>query len=574
MAKIHKDKIKGRLAEFFMPVLESIRTIPRNYFNVLIFLILPVMYLLNITIFHYSFGPFYLNRVDPEYFYMYNGVVLGAGNLSIQYFAHPGTPLHYLITFSSRITDLFQPGDYMQSFVDDPEKYIHSANLLINVLISLVLLFSGIRVYRYTKSVLAGFLIQIVPFGNMELFSLSGRVFPEALLIIPFLLTSVLVIRYVFRDDREDGAFNYEVFFGIIIGFGIALKLTFIPVALIPLILMKRTLKRKVFFLLYTLLFFMIFAYPVVFNGNVFWNWISGIFSHSGKYGTGAKGFINLTEVPGNFIALIKANQPLFITGTAASVLALIFLSLRPERNSISHKAIRAIFAVSIALLAAIAFTLKHFSLYYFTPFASFTFVLILLAIILILKIKAISSSNHLKITTIILFSILVLFMVSIQLKEIRSGLKINYSKAAIARQERDSILSLIDPQKPLIISGKFDGAPFIEFAQFNGFIMSARLKGFYKEYLKEKYPNCYFYVYWSEGFNYWSDPVGFDKILEKTASSFYIFTGKDNQDDLKIIEGRIWKFIDSTAVSKKVLFLDQKSGEQLIEITVEKKVQ
>lgn len=571
MAKFQRDNIKQSLAEFFLPVWLAFKMIPARYRITLVYLFIPSIYLINVTAIHYSLGPFYMNHVDPEYFYMYNGVVLGAGNLSIQYFAHPGTPLHYMVMLSARITDLFQPGDYMKSFVDDPEKYVHAANLFINSIIALVLFFAGISVKRYSGSVLTGLTIQMVPFSSMELISLSGRVFPEAILIIPLLLTAVLVLRYIYRDDQEEKDINYEVFFGLIIGFGIAIKLTFIPVMLIPLVLLKRKARQKVFLLLYTLLFFMIFAYPVVFNIQEFWKWTSGIFSHSGKYGSGAKEIINFADVPGNFILLFKQNKTLFLTALGALILALFYLPVISRKRQEAKKAGKAIFAVFISFVVSVVFILKHFSDYYFTPFNCYILLLILLAMTLIIHSANINQNKLFKNLVVIAVFVSVILLISFQVVKIRSNLKVTYRKTARMEQENERIAAMVDPKKPIIISGAYFGAPFIETAHFNGFIMSARLKGFYKSYLKEKYPNSYFFVTWLDQFNYWSDKAGFDEILKKTSSSFYIYVGKSRGDDMKIIRERLWKSLDQNDITEKVLFQDPDSGEQLVEVFIEK---
>lgn len=570
MANIRWDKVKGLLTEFFLQAFTSFRFIPVNYLSFLIFLVIPVIYLLNVTVIHYSLGPFYMNHVDPEYFYMYNGVVLGAGNLSIQYFAHPGTPLHYMIMFSARIVDLFQPGDYMKGFVNDPEKYIHAANLLINIFIAIVLLFAGINIKKYTGSVTLGLIMQLVPFGSMELIFLSGRVFPEAIMIIPLILTNVLIIRYVYLDHPNNLTFKYEVFFGLIIGFGMAIKLTFIPVALIPLILLKNTLKQKIQYLFYLMLFFAIFAYPAVLNGE-FWSWISRIFSHSGKYGTGAKEIINLDEVPQHFNILATENKTLFLICLAAFGMALLSLIPGTIKVVVSKRASRAIIAVVVSILTTVAFTLKHFSAYYFTPFNSFIFLLILLVVSMIIHTPRLSQKGIYKKLTVIITSALVIFLVSVQIMKIRSALKITYEKTAKMELDNQRIRAMVNPEKPIIISGTYFGSPFIEFAQFNGFIMSARLKGFYKDYLKEKYPDTYFFVNWSDHFNYWSEFVEADKVLAKTGSSFYIYTGKNKGEDLKIILERVYKFTDKNKVTENVLFQDAKTGEQLMELLIDK---
>ncbi|HNQ83650.1 MAG TPA: hypothetical protein PKM34_08400, partial [Bacteroidales bacterium] len=124
-------QIRAGLYGFFVPFKDLYKSIPSNSLTFILFLFIPVFYIAASSIAYNARAPYYLFSIDPEYFYMYNGVILGAGNLSIQYYAHPGTPLHFLVAISTRITDLFQQGSYMENFVNDPEMFIRSANLFI-----------------------------------------------------------------------------------------------------------------------------------------------------------------------------------------------------------------------------------------------------------------------------------------------------------------------------------------------------------------------------------------------------------------------------------------------------------
>jgi len=55
-------------------------------------------------------------------------------------------------------------------------------------------------------------------------------------MMIPLLLTGLMIIKTIYHEDRTAGHFTDIVLYGLIIGFGVACKLTFIPVILIPLI--------------------------------------------------------------------------------------------------------------------------------------------------------------------------------------------------------------------------------------------------------------------------------------------------------------------------------------------------
>ncbi|MCU0371287.1 MAG: hypothetical protein MUC31_07725 [Bacteroidales bacterium] len=569
--KQHKlRKYLDNLAGFFIPVVQVFKTWFRNHAGVLVFLVLPVIYLLNAYGVHHSLGAFYLGSVDPEYFYLYNGVIVSEGNLSIQYFAHPGTPVHFLVAASSRIIELFQPGDYATDVVNDPEKYIHAANLLLNVLVSLVLVFCGVFAKKYSGSYFAALMIQLSPFGSSALLGMSGRLIPEALMMIPLLLTCLMIIKYVFDKNRDKVSVSYLVIFGIIIGFGTACKLSFAPVLLVPLILLKLSARQRIRLVLYSILFFAVFAYPVLFNMNEYWEWVSGMFTHSGKYGGGEKNVIDLSTIPGNLNYLYRYNREFFFIAGVSLLLTGLY-SFRPfrEKGTSQSRIIRAILAVNMTIIVSIAFTLKHFALYYFMPFSLFKYLLVLLIAMLIIQHQKISLSKAYRAIILSVFSLIILIMTFSQVKEVRASIARSSQRSELLRQEYGKITAMVDKNKPIIMSAPYYGAPFIEFAHYNGFIMSRHLKVFFRQVLKEKYPMSFQYVNWSDKFYFWDDFVDFRQILKKTNTSFYIYTGKDKGNDLEAIENRIWQVLDKNTVTRKVLFQNDDTREQLIEIIV-----
>jgi hypothetical protein len=560
-------RLKTLLAGIFEPVIQEARSLAVNHLVKFIFLVIPVVYLLVTTIIHYSLGPFFMGRVDPEYFYMYNGIVLGAGNLSIQFFYHPGTPLHFIIALSARIIDLFQPGDYMKNFVDDPEKYIHVANLTLNVLVSIFVYFSGIKTREYTGSLAAGLVFQLIPFGSASLLILESRVFADALLLIPLLITGLMVIRSIYQEPGQREKFKDIFIFGLLIGFGTACKLTFLPVILIPLVILPISFKRKIKLILLSFLSFLIFAYPVIFNIRNYWDWVFGLFIHSGKYGYGESDFIDFSTIPGNFIRLIKFNQTLFLVSLislmAGAMHSFNFIKKRCHDN---HQIRLAIFAVNLSLLFALAFTLKHFEIYYFAPFNAYIYLLILLTGLLILSHKGLIKSKVHKAIFTVSFFVVILVVCYGQVLELRVQNGYSNQKKAELNKEYAMIIPLVLPDRPIILTGPYYGSPFIEFAQHAGYVRTVNMRGFYTAYLKEKYPDTYFYLNWTDKFEFWNDFVDVKQILDKADSSFYVYIGKENGSDLVEIEKRLLKYLDENSVYKKVLFQDKSSDEQLIE--------
>jgi hypothetical protein len=561
-------KFRSFIVGFFNPIIDLFQSLSREKYILLSFFIVPLAFLLNATVYHNSLGRFFLSSIDPEYFYLYNGILIGGGNLSVQLIAHPGIPLQYLIGLSSAIVGIFQPGGYIEGFIDDPEKYIHAANLFLNVLIALVLVICGIYTKRYSGSYFAGLLFQLSLFGSSALTGLSGRLIPESIMIIPMLLTGLMIIRSIYHDHSTTGYFNDIVLYGMIIGFGIACKLSFFPVILIPLVLLQVPARQKIRLLLYVVLFFAIFAYPVLFNFGNFWKWVSGIFIHSGKYGAGAGDFINLSSIPLNLKNLFNFDKAFFFVMLISLLLSLVFsFKIFKNETFTDRKIIRAILAVNLAIIFSITLTLKHYELYYFMPFYVFKYLLLLLSILLILQYQKISLSKRYKALTLILLSIPVVYMTYGQAMQVRSSIQVNSQRNEVLEKDYSTINSLVDKRNPLIMSCAYSGAPFIDYAHFNGFIMSYHLKFGFQKYLKEKFPLSYQYVTWSDQFYYWDDFVDFKDILDKTKSSFYIYTGKGKGDDLPLIEKRIWQVMDKNNVTEKTLYEDALTGERLVEI-------
>jgi hypothetical protein len=567
MVFLSSNKILIRLSGFFSPIFEVFKSIPREKVNILIFLIIPLIYLLNASVLHYYQGKFFLGTVDPEYFYVYNGVVLSDGNLSLQYIAHPGIPLQYLVAVSSEIISLFQPGEKIKDFIDDPEKYIHAANLLMNVLIAIVLFFCGLKSKKYSGSYFTGILFQLSPFGSAALLGLSRRLIPESIMIIPLLLTALMVMKNIYDENKNSGRSSDIVLFGIIIGFGIACKLSFLPILAIPLVLLKISITQKLKLILYTTLFFAIFAYPVVFNFSQFWQWASGILIHTGKHGGGETGFIDLTSIPGNIKILFDADRGFFFISLLSLVLSGLFSLKYFRKKGFSNSTIvRAIIAFNMAILICVVFTLKHFAPYYFMPFYAFKYLLILLMVILILQYRKISGSKRMKTIAQLTTSVIILYMTIAQAGQVRASITELKQRNDLLQQQHVKITSLVEKDRPVIMSSPYYGSPFIEFAHFNGYIMTGHLRHCFTPYLKEKFPFSYQFVTWNDKFYFWGDLVDFNSILDKTKTSFYVYIGKGKGSDLSTIEDRIWKVLDKNKVTKRVLYNNDETEEELIE--------
>jgi hypothetical protein len=229
----------------------------------------------------------------------------------------------------------------------------------------------------------------------------------------------------------------------------------------------------------------------------------------------------------------------------------------------------RAVLAVGVAVIGCIALVLKHFEVYYFYPVYGVKFFMIALIFLLILRIKPLSRRRLVQgIATVIL----VLPVILICYKEallIRSSNGWVANRAVLLEKKHRQIMSVYEQGSPVIISGRFNGAPFPEFAHYEGFKMSFKLRKSFIPSLKAKYPVSYQYVDWDKKFYYWDSFVDMKDILAKTSRAFYVYIGEDKTVDLPAIEDRIWLAIEKTALSREVVYSNPDTGEQLIKYSI-----
>jgi len=558
-------------AGLLRPIGDVLRSGVRSSWLVLLYLIIPLVFLENATTIHSNLGKLFMNTVDPEYFYLYNGMQMSRGKLSVQYTAHPGTPLQAVVAVACAMVGVFQSDNVLKDMVNDPEKYIHAANHLMVLLIAVALFFLGWHVRRISGSWFAGVLLQLTVPGSASLLCLTGRVNAEAMLVLPVLLLCSAVFHHIYADrDAEEASGKTIALFGVILGFGGAVKVSFFPLIVVPWVLLGGPLRQKAKLLGYTLLSFAVFAYPVVLNNGKFWSWLAGVLSHTGKYGTGPRGFIDLAAVPARMSTLYH-DDTLFFPIAGVSLLAGTWLTIRDRKaagDPAARRIARALLAVPLAIAICMVLVLKHFELYYFVPFFAFKLVMIALFFLLILNHGQSGWSPTLRAAAAVLLAFSVAAITFDQVRKVRAYNQHHVERKAMQQQEYTEVMAQFEPGSPLILSGAYYGTPFVEFAHYDGYKMAGKNKGAYTPYLRERFPVSYQYVDWSDKFYFWDSFADFNEILARTSSSFYIFLGQGKEGDLAVIEQRLYRVIDPASVNKENVYHNDTNGDRLIRMT------
>lgn len=467
--------------------------------KVAIFAIIPLIYVIIAISLHFLSGKSFMQRVDPEYLHLFNGINIAIGNLAVEYIAHPGTTIQIIYAVSAHIVNIFLPGsDMVSKVLDDPETFIHAANMLINVITGLSLFGVAYFTYKYTGNIFTALFLQLIPFGNYHLILISARIIPETVLLAPALLLLILCIKYLYDDKPHEKTKYYLISFAIIGGLGMAGKLSYLPFLLPPVFLFPDWKTRGKYFA-FTLIATLVFAFPLIVNLSKSWDWFSSMLIHSGRWGSGGTTIIDINSFPGNVVKLLKHDSVLAIISVLAIVQLVVFFILK-HIKLIQYKSLiaRLLFAFVLVYALALLLVSKHFALHYFNPFLMLKFIIFYFIVELVLQLI---KKEKLKKYVSALSLLIVLIIVYNQLVPLRNSVS-RIKQMAIENDERFELMKpYFNEQNTLIISSHFRGSPFIQSAFVDAFLINGFLKSTFKEELMQRYPKTYFSLSWTDDF-------------------------------------------------------------------------
>jgi hypothetical protein len=284
----------------------------------LILLLIPAGLFLLSLILHNARGPYYLGyNTDPSYVYLFNSlnVALLKGPL---HFDHPGTPVQIIgaIILLIKWSLSFITGNLL-GFTDSvllyPESYLRVINIVLNILISIGAFYAAYKLLLTTNSLLTSLIVQISLLSYLIIFAVQTDVSPEPLLVFLTLLLMIPIISLVFSSlsCNEAGELNIAKIVGIIVGFGLAAKVTYFP--FIILLWLFNNKKSRLVFLICCLLSFILFTAPIFLQLPRLLKWLLSLAIYSGAYGSGNPGLPSAAQLFNTFILLIRGEPFIFI---------------------------------------------------------------------------------------------------------------------------------------------------------------------------------------------------------------------------------------------------------------------
>ncbi|MFC1848572.1 hypothetical protein ACFL27_00045 [candidate division CSSED10-310 bacterium] len=562
----------------------------KKYFHCLLLLILPIIMVF--TSLYLNIGPHWVvYNYDPEYQYLLNSLNL-AHMKPVGLVEHPGTTVQSMGALILRTVHLLRfssQADLKTDVLTNPEFYLAKIIRVFLGLNTVMLLILGLVTFWLTKSILSSLLVQTAPFFPHIL---EGFLFclmtirPESFLLLSsllFLITLILFINkdtekinHYFSHSRYLGKLSpdwvFTICFSIVSGFGMATKVTFIPLLVIPLIILPRY-RYRITYVLGTALCFIFFTLPIIKEYDVVFSWFFSVFTHFGVHGLGPKKIIEPLEYLSNMKFILFYNGFLSII-LFCSLCILVIGSIVPRFRKVSAQSVvfRILFAVSISQLLGIIIVAKHYrgfpDNYYLIPVLTLSGIMLLLIINYLgqlgldFGIKGTGTLRKDK-TGIVIFRIkstwVVALIIMTCLFNSRKSEIIGFYQWKLRLAEH--IFKIThkvenDYKDYARIYYLGSSAPAIALAYGDS---SARR--YYSRFLQKLYPNVYFYDYFTGKFLYWSqeedhvlnqvpnplttNEVSFEEIVSKYGHKI-IFQGPTFEDLFAMFRGS-WRSLSHT---------------------------
>lgn len=305
---------------------------------------------------------------DPDYAYLLNSLN-NAYLKTTGHTDHPGTTIQVAGAIVLRITHFFDfstSNDLQTEVLTNPDFYISVLNrffLFLNVLAYLII---GLLIYKLTKNIWLSILIQFTPFYTgiiIEFF--ATKVTPEQFITISSLLMIFQIIKYNYNP--KDNIRNVIVF-SLISGFGIATKVTFLPLVVIPIIIIPSN-RSKIYYFIGTILSTFIFTIPIISKYHDTYHWLLNILTHKGIYGHGENGIIDSSIYLDNIIKLAKSEPILYIFISISIIVIIVnFIFITTNKKFKYNISLKILIAITIADILNILIVAKHISSHYLLP--------------------------------------------------------------------------------------------------------------------------------------------------------------------------------------------------------------
>ncbi len=492
-----------------------------------VFLMLPVLFL----VFALPFNRTHFGN-DPEYAYLMNGINIGMLK-AVGHTDNPGTTVQIYSAVVLRCAYLVQPDKsegFQKYMIRNADTYIELERKGLIVINSIVILLLGFISWILLRNLWLSLLLQIMPFTSSNLTEhVFTKVSPEPLLLVATAALVLLIIQYYVNEKRNEKRF--AILFALATAFGLATKATFLPLALIPFLLLDgRELWKR--FLLFFVPFLILFTLPAVPQYPHMAKWFVLLFAHTGTYGEGGLGVINVVQYLNDLVKICFNNPILsFTLVVSASIVVSTLLksSLRSEfKNNLGF---RILTALAAAQLVGILMVAKHYHAnHYLVP----ELCLVALSwIFIFFYLKEKIALNSRKVFSIV--PVLALLIVAGLVFMNRSYLQTANLGYIKSNQDYNKMKLLLDNEYKDYTCAYYYPTSINPYSALRWGNVYSRFQ--HTQAIKEVYPEGYFYDIRTNQFSLWETPVATGTMAAISKNKLLIIGGPFDESEIKQIE-------------------------------------
>ena len=309
------------------------------------------------------FDPFYSKSTDPEFPYLING--LNCATLKFNYIGHidhPGTPFQVYNGLVIRITHLLSGnGQIAQDVFARPEHYMNLISISLFLLQAALIFGIGLLGFKRKIPFWQIALLQASFLFNDVLMWLFCRINPDRFFMISGLIFILIYLKHGYENRSPQ---KFALWSGTVMALGLATKFNFLPVLILPLLLID-TNRNRLIYIGSGIVSFFVFTAPIITKFDEYFRFLTSIFKHDGLYGGGESNVLNFQKMTDSAFEIFRLNPELFVLIIA--LIALIVIAIRKKNSGM--KGFIYLFAGYLFMIALqILMVSKHFKNYYLAP--------------------------------------------------------------------------------------------------------------------------------------------------------------------------------------------------------------
>ena len=468
---------------------------------------------------------------DPESAYLLNGLNIATGK-AVGHFDNPGTTVQMYSAVVLRVTHLFRFSgkDIETDVLSNSEFYIEvlrKGHIFINALILLLL---GFVASSILGNIWIGFLLQTAPFLSVTLIEeCFTKVAPEQFLFTAIAVLIMLLLKFYTSENPNHKKF--PLLFGLLAGFGLATKMTFLPILIIPFVVLKGQ-KNKWLYVATIFPAFILFTLPAAKGYLHMAYWLVNLGTHTGTYGQGDSGFIDFAMYFSALVSITEINKSLIAVMllSALSLLLFWFIGGKQKRQA-SKSEVSILLAVLISQFGSILMVAKHYqSNHYLFPALSLTGFALVFIYLLINK----SLAEKLKKAFRFTLPLMVAVVIGFSLLNV-PYLTLAYQGYRASNQSTDKTMAGLERDYAGYVKVYYYPISFNECSSLRWGNVYSRL--YSSDKLLELFPEGLFFNVQEKSFQLWETNIPATELVKKYGDKILLVGGPRTDYELKAVE-------------------------------------